>query len=166
MDFNWVDLAILGIIAVSALLSLARGFFREVLSLVTWVVAIVVSWLFGGSLADQLHTMVESPLLRESVARLILFVLVLILGGLVNRIVAALVKFTGLTGTDRMLGMVFGAMRGILLVVVAAGLLSYTPARQESWWQQSTLIPDFLMMADWSKRTVIELFQPLLAQQS
>ncbi len=165
MDFNWLDWVIVTVIGISSLLSLSRGFFKEVLSLLTWIIAIVVAWLFGSSLSVHLEGMIDSALLREGAARLILFVAMLILGGLVNRIVAALVKFTGLNGTDRLLGMVFGAMRGVLLVVVAIGLLSYTPAKQETWWQQSRLQPDFLMMADWSKRTVVGLFQPLLAQR-
>ena len=66
-------------------------------------------------------------------------------------------RVTGLSGTDRFLGMAFGAARGSLLVVILVGLISLAPVQQDAWWQQSTLIPHFLMVADWSKNFILEL---------
>jgi len=62
---------------------------------------------------------------------------------------------TGLSGTDRFLGMAFGAARGALLVVVAIGLISLGPVQQDTWWQESRLIPQFLLVADWSKNLIL-----------
>lgn len=70
---------------------------------------------------------------------------------------------TGLSGTDRFLGMFFGAARGALLVVVLVGLLSLAPVQQDIWWQQSTLLPHFLMVADWSKSLILGLAGQWLA---
>ena len=155
MTFTWVDWVIIGTIAVSALISLTRGFVKEALSLLTWVIAGLVAWMFGGAFADLLTGYIETPSLRVIVACGILFVLTLILGGLLNYLIGQLVVATGLSGTDRFLGMVFGAARGVLLVVVAAGLLSLAPVEADDWWRQSQLIPHFLLVADWSKDLIL-----------
>ena len=150
MSLTWVDWAIVAIIAVSALISLTRGFVKEALSLLTWVIAGLVAWLFGGALAELLVPYIETPSLRVIAACSILFVMTLLLGGLVNYLISQLVKATGLSGTDRFLGMVFGAARGALLVVVAVGLLSLAPVEADAWWRESVVIPHFLLVADWA----------------
>jgi|TARA_Y100001970_G_scaffold274280_1_gene373766 membrane protein required for colicin V production len=154
---TWVDWAIVAIIAVSALISLTRGFVKEALSLLTWVIAGLVAWLFGGALAELLVPYIETPSLRVIAACSILFVMTLLLGGLVNYLISQLVKATGLSGTDRFLGMVFGAARGALLVVVAVGLLSLAPVEADAWWRESVVIPHFLLVADWSKNLILQM---------
>ncbi|BDX20295.1 MAG: colicin V production CvpA [Pseudomonadales bacterium] len=157
MSLTWVDWAIVAIIAVSALISLTRGFVKEALSLLTWVIAGLVAWLFGGALAELLVPYIETPSLRVIAACSILFVMTLLLGGLVNYLISQLVKATGLSGTDRFLGMVFGAARGALLVVVAVGLLSLAPVEADAWWRESVVIPHFLLVADWSKNLILQM---------
>ncbi len=157
MSLTWVDWAIVAIIAVSALISLTRGFVKEALSLLTWVIAGLVAWLFGGALAELLVPYIETPSLRVIAACSILFVMTLLLGGLVNYLIGQLVKATGLSGTDRFLGMVFGAARGALLVVVAVGLLSLAPVEADAWWRESVVIPHFLLVADWSKNLILQM---------
>ncbi|UGV32055.1 CvpA family protein [Halopseudomonas aestusnigri] len=157
MSLTWVDWAIVAIIAVSALISLTRGFVKEALSLLTWVIAGLVAWLFGGALAELLVPYIETPSLRVIAACSILFVMTLLLGGLVNYLISQLVKATGLSGTDRFLGMVFGAARGALLVVVAVGLLSLAPVEADVWWRESVVIPHFLLVADWSKNLILQM---------
>ena len=93
--------------------------------------------------------------MRTSAACALLFVVTLLVGGLINFLLAQLIRATGLTGTDRLLGMVFGAARGLFLVVILIGLLSLAPVEQDTWWQQSTLIPHFLLIADWSKNLIL-----------
>lgn len=157
MSLTWVDWAVVAIIAVSALISLTRGFVKEALSLLTWVIAGLVAWLFGGALAELLVPYIETPSLRVIAACSILFVMTLLLGGLVNYLISQLVKATGLSGTDRFLGMVFGAARGALLVVVAVGLLSLAPVEADAWWRESVVIPHFLLVADWSKNLILQM---------
>ena len=157
MSLTWVDWAIVAIIAVSALISLTGGFVKEALSLLTWVIAGLVAWLFGGALAELLVPYIETPSLRVIAACSILFVMTLLLGGLVNYLISQLVKATGLSGTDRFLGMVFGAARGALLVVVAVGLLSLAPVEADAWWRESVVIPHFLLVADWSKNLILQM---------
>lgn len=158
MSFTWVDWSIIALIVVSGLVSLTRGFVREALSLLVWVAASGVAWLYGGALAGHLAPYIELPSARVIAACAILFVLTLLVGALVTQLLGALVQATGLTGTDRLFGMVFGLARGALLVVIVVGLLSLAPVQQDPWWQQSVLLPDFLMIADWSKNLVLGFF--------
>ena len=139
------------------------GFFKEALSLLTWIVAGVVAWMFGGALSQHLSEFIETPSMRVIAACAILFIATLLVGALVNFLIGELIRVTGLSGTDRFLGMVFGAARGALLVVVLAGLVSLAPVQQDKWWQQSTLMPHFLMVADWSKNLILSLSSQWLA---
>jgi membrane protein required for colicin V production len=161
--FTWVDWAIIAIIIISCLISLKRGFVKEALSLVTWIIAGVVAWLFGGALSQHLTDFIEMPSARIIAACAILFVATLLVGALINFLISELVRVTGLSGTDRFLGMVFGGARGALLVVVLTGLLSLAPVQQDPWWQQSSLIPHFLMVADWSKNLIVGMAGQWLA---
>jgi membrane protein required for colicin V production len=152
---NLADAVILFIIAVSALLSVRRGFAREAFSLATWVAAFLVARLFGPGLEVMLEPSIETPSVRLATAFGILFAATLVVGALVNHLLGELVRVTGLTSTDRLLGMVFGAVRGMVLVVVIVvftrGMFS-----QDPWWRESVLIPQFAMMEDWSRRVAGE----------
>lgn len=148
---NIADYVILGSIAVSMVLSLQRGFAVEALSLFTWIAAFVVARLFSLPLAVLLANVVNPPSLRQPVAFVALFVMTLIVGALVKHLVSGMVKASGLSGTDRVMGTAFGAARGALLVVVALAVLSRTtqmPA--DPWWQKSLLIPHFLLVESWT----------------
>ncbi|MFJ5297074.1 CvpA family protein [Pseudomonas sp. NPDC088368] len=163
MSFTPVDWAIIAIVAISALISLKRGFVKEALSLLTWIIAGAVAWMFGGSLAQYLVNYIETPSARVIAGCTILFVATLLVGAMVNFLLGELIRVTGLSGTDRFLGMVFGAARGGLLVVVAVGLLSLGPVQQDQWWQQSRLLPQFVMVADWSKNLILGMSSKWLA---
>ncbi|MFB4393111.1 MULTISPECIES: CvpA family protein [unclassified Pseudomonas] len=155
MAFTWVDWAIIAVIAVSSLISLKRGFVKEALSLLIWIIAGAVAWMFGGSLSQYLEGYIQTPSARVIAGCTILFVATLLVGAMINFLIGELIRVTGLSGTDRFLGMAFGAARGALLVVVAIGLLSLGPVQQDPWWQESRLIPQFLLVADWSKNLIL-----------
>jgi membrane protein required for colicin V production len=144
----WVDYAILGIILLSAVIGLVRGLIREVVSLAIWVVAAFVAWSFYQPVAEMLTPWVSTPSLRLGLAVLILVVGVLFLGAIFAYILTLLVEKTGLTGTDRLLGLVFGAARGAVIVALAVFLAALTPLTQDPWWQQSQLLVHFQHLAD------------------
>lgn len=110
---NWADWAIIAILGISMVISLMRGFVREAMSLVVWIAAVVVALVFYQQLAPLMSELVSTPSLRYLVAWLILFLGVLLVGGLINFLLARLVSASGLSGTDRLLGLVFGALRGL-----------------------------------------------------
>lgn len=147
--FNWIDYTIIAIIALSVLISVMRGFVREVISLVVWVAAIAVSFIFYRYIADLLVNFIHSDSVRLVVSFVGLFLVTLILGMLINYLIGQLVANTGLSGTDRVLGIIFGIARGILVVVLLMMLVSLTPFAKETSWQESVLVPHFQPLENW-----------------
>ncbi len=145
----WVDYIIIGIIAISALISLFRGFVREALSLAAWIFSFWVSWSFFRELALHFEPWISVPSVRLGVAFLLLLIATLMIGALVNYLVGQLVEKTGLTGTDRVIGIFFGIARGSLLVGIAVLLAGLTVIPADPWWHESVLISYFQDLAIW-----------------
>jgi len=146
---NWLDFVIVAIILLSAGISLIRGFVKEALSLTTWLAALWVSMTFAYRLDALLLDSIDSPSIRFITSFSALFLLTLIAGALLNHLASTLVKKTGLSGTDRMFGVIFGAARGIAIVAVIVMGAGMTSLPQESGWDSSMLIPKFQEMAIW-----------------
>ena len=161
---NWADWAIIGIFSLSCLIGLIRGFVREALSLVIWVAAVLVARLFGGQLEILLIDQIESPSMRLMTAYAVLFIATLLLGAMLSYLIGALVRATGLSGTDRLLGMVFGAARAFIVVMAILILLpGFLPVNEDDWWKQSKLIPHFLTCEEWVRTAYDQLSQWLMA---
>lgn len=146
---NNADYIILAVLALSAFLGLWRGFVTEVLSLVCWVAAFWVAWMFGNTVAQWYGQWLHQPAAQAIAGYLTCFVAVLAAGALLGWGLRKLIRASALSGTDRMLGTAFGLARGLLLVSLAVLLLAFTPVRDEPWWHQSTLLPSFARSADW-----------------
>ncbi|MGB6241184.1 MAG: CvpA family protein [Castellaniella sp.] len=131
------DYIVLSIVVVSCLIGLLRGFLREVLSLVAYVVAFLAAIWWGPTASVWLDTLIDNGLLRTLAAYGAIFILALLAVGLLNMALGALVDRTGLTPADHGLGAVFGAVRGLVLVLALVGLAGYTELPQEPWWQQA-----------------------------
>lgn len=145
----WPDYAVLAIIAISCLVGILRGFVQEVFSLLVWAAAFGVAYAFGGDLALLMEDAVSLPSARSAMAFTGLFVAVLLIGGLLNYLLGRLVASTGLSGTDRLLGGVFGAARGLALVVLIVLVSGFTPIPADPWFQQSRSIARLMPLVDW-----------------
>lgn len=147
---EYVDYAVLGIIIISILVGSLRGFIKEVFSLAVWAAAFLVAFQYSGALAMMLESHIELPSARTSLAFAGLFLSVLLVGGLITFLVAKLVEKTGLSGTDRLLGGVFGAFRGLILILFIMLVAGLTPIPKDPWWQQSRSIQSLMPLAEWS----------------
>lgn len=152
---NWLDFSIIAICLFSVVISLVRGLVKEALSLISWALAIYIAIRFGKPLAAMSKELIHNDGLRTLAAYFILFAITLILGALLNYLISQLVQKTGLSGTDRVLGMVFGFVRGGLVVGLCIVLAGLTQIPTKAWWQESVLIPEFKPVAVW-----IEGFMP------
>lgn len=146
---NWFDYAIIVALALSVLVGLWRGFIGEVMALVCWVLAFWVAWMFGPVLAEQFSASISVPSVRVMLGYALCFIAVLIASAIVSYLLRKLVSGSGLSGTDRLLGMVFGLVRGFALVVLVIVLMKFTPVIRDDWWQQSRMLPTFERSASW-----------------
>ncbi|WP_295447212.1 CvpA family protein [uncultured Thiodictyon sp.] len=147
---NWVDGVIIAIILLSAVVGLARGLLREVMSLAVWAAAAGVGYLYHKPVAAVLTAYVAQPTVRLVVAYAVLALGVLIVGAVVGALLGALVdKAAVLRWTDRLLGALFGAARGGVLVAMVVYLAALTPMADEPWWQDSPVIAQCKGAADW-----------------
>jgi len=152
MDIATADWGIVGIISVSGLISLVRGFIKEAMSLVIWIAAFAVAMNFKEPAADLLVNFIALASIRQLVAWGSLFVGTLLLGAVVNFLLGKLVSSTGLSGTDRTLGLVFGVFRGLLIVLALVIILPQAvPVNQDPWWLASSLIPLFQGFEAWGR---------------
>ena len=146
---NWLDLALLGLVGVSALIGLWRGFVVEVMSLAVWVAAFWLAFAFGDDAAGLFESTVQAAGARLFLGYAMLFIAALLVGGLATWLMGKLVKSTGLSGTDRLLGLGFGLMRGVALACVGVLLFGFTPLPQAAQWRESQLLPGFQRGAEW-----------------
>ena len=145
---NWTDYVILAVLGLSIVIGLWRGFIAEAMALACWACAFWIAWMFGEPLAAR-FTSIDIPSARLLLGYGICFLAALVAGALVSFIVRKLVAGSGLSGTDRLLGMFFGLARGMLLVMVAVLLLGFTPFPRDPWWRESRLLPTFRDSAEW-----------------
>lgn len=150
---TWLDIAIVGVLAVSVAWGIWRGFIREVISLAGWVLAFLAANAVAGPLGDALPTSISSPEVRVLVAFLVVFIFTLSLATLAGLLLSRLLQAAGLGGLDRTLGGLFGLARGVVILLaltVAAGL---TAAPRHPLWKESVgagmLMRSVLQLKPW-----------------
>jgi membrane protein required for colicin V production len=140
MAFNQVDIVILIITVLSSAFGLWRGLIKEVLSLLTWIAALLVSRVYSEPLAGLMTGMIENDGIRYVSAFALLFVIVMMFGTFLNFLMSKLLKVTGLKLADRLLGAGFGVARGVIIVLVIMFITSMFVSETQLW-QQSQLVP-------------------------
>lgn len=145
-----VDALILTVIAISSAFGVWRGFIKELLSLLSWIAALLVSRVYSESLASMLGNLIDNPSVRYVTAFSVLFVFTIMLGTALNHFMSKLSVVTGLKALDRLLGAGFGVARGTVIVLVVLFISNVFVSGSE-WWQQSTLIPYGMVLIEESQ---------------
>jgi membrane protein required for colicin V production len=142
------DIAIIAVFAISMIIGLVRGFVVEVMAIAVWILAVGLAYWFGPQLAAMFSSTLELSSARIFLGYGLIFVGTLVSGAILIYFLKKLVAGTGLTGTDRLFGMLFGAVRGLVLVVLSILMLGLTPFPGDSWWGASRAIAMFQPMAE------------------
>ncbi|MFT3717574.1 CvpA family protein [Pseudorhodoferax sp.] len=132
---DWVMLAVL---ACSLLLGASRGLVFEVLSVLGWIAAFVLAQWLAPGVAPQLPLGDASSTVRYVAAFVLVFVLAAFACGLAATLCKRLIQAVGLRPVDRVLGMVFGLLRGAILLLAAGVIVTNTALQREAWWREST----------------------------
>lgn len=138
---NLADYLVIVAIIVSAIIGAMRGFLREAVALVTLIMAIFLAWHFAGLIEPHLGGLLAKPPVNTWAARTIIFLIVLLIGMAVGSLMGYFVRLSLFSGTDRLLGFVFGLLRGVVLLGVFVILGQLLRLEGESWWRHSRLIP-------------------------
>jgi membrane protein required for colicin V production len=146
---NLADWLILAVLAVSLLIGFVRGFVAEAVALLAWVAAVAGALNFGPTVAEWFAGEIALPSARLILAYASVFFLILLLGAMTGWLLRQLVHSSGLSGTDRLLGLLFGLARGIAVAALAVFLAGFTPLARDPWWRESRFIPPLERVARW-----------------
>ena len=143
VHLNSLDYIIIAVVALSVIISFFRGLLREAISLITWFLAFVIALKFSPDVGHWFQSIIPNPTARNLIAVVLLFVGVLIIGILCNKLAHSLVSASGLGFLDKLLGFVFGLLRGFLFVIIILLIIDASTYQQSNWVAQSELAPYF-----------------------
>lgn len=141
------DFVVIGIIGLSILLGLMRGGVKEILSLAAWVMSFLMAKTFADVAAGWLPAMITNPALRYLGGFIVIFVLVMAVAMLLSLLLAESLKAAGLGGLDRVLGLTFGAIRGMVIVLILVLLAGLTVLPKTEVWKNALLAPTLVKLA-------------------
>ena len=138
---TWFDIAVLVVLGTSVLLGVMRGFIKEALSLLSWLSAGLLAREFAPAAAAFLPVSVNPGPLRLAAGFILVGVFVLLVFWIMGSLLSELVKVTGLSAANRLLGAALGVIRGTLVVVAAVLIAGLTALPRESQWRNAWLSP-------------------------
>ena len=160
----WVDAVVLAALVLSLGLGIFRGVVREILSLSSWIISIWLAYVYGDDLAIVVVPWVESERLSGLIGYVVVFVTVLVLLSLVGALLLKLFRIAGLSGTSRLLGGLFGFLRGLVIVTVLLFSAEWTPATSQAWFRDSQIVPYFDVPLTWFKSRVVDQLNTAILQ--
>ena len=137
---NMADYVLIAVVVLSAIVGAVRGFLREAVALCAWIVALFVAWHYSELIEPHLGGLLAAHDVKPWAARVIIVALILLVGAALGAIVAHYVRLSMFSGLDRLLGFVFGAARGVVLIGVFVILAQLLRLDGEVWWRHSMLI--------------------------
>ena len=146
-----IDIIIAVAVVLSIVVGLMRGFVKESISIAALLIAIWASLYFGPAVGNVSSSWLSSEALQIWFGRVLVFAIILSVGGLLGWGISKLVRMSVLNGVDRLLGSIFGAARGILLLAVFIIGGQFAGFDNDDWWLHSRLIPHVEVVASWIK---------------
>jgi membrane protein required for colicin V production len=138
---NTTDYLVIAGFVISAIVGAVRGFLREVVALVTWLIALFAAWHFSDLIAPHLGGLLAGSSVRIWAARALIVILILLLGAGIGATLDHFVRLSIFSGMDRFLGLLFGALRAVVLFGVLVILGQLLRLEDERWWRHSLLVP-------------------------
>ncbi|QRN03765.1 CvpA family protein [Legionella sp. MW5194] len=149
MQWYWVDLVILSIIGLSVITGLFRGFIKELIALVVWILALWLAYNYTDVVGPWFQPYIQDPTARKGAGFVVILLSTLLVGAIVNAILGFILKRTGLSGTDRLLGMAFGFVRGVFIVSLIMLVIQMTSMPHEEYSKNSRLYAKFNPIVQW-----------------
>lgn len=159
MSLSWIDIAIASVVILSLITGLFRGFVKECIALCVWILAFWFAFHYSAMLDPWVAPHVHDQSARTVVEFLIILFSSLILGGVVNAIIGFIMRRTGLSGTDRLLGMGFGFIRGVFIVAILMLGVRLTGMPVEEYSKDSVLYAKMQPLVDWLSEYVPEFIK-------
>ena len=135
-----LDYIVLAVILSSAVVGAFRGFLKEVISVISWVLAIWLAWKLAPSLAPRFGGALQDPVYGLWAARALIFLVVVIAGWVIGAVVNHLVRLSMFSGLDRLLGFLLGLLRGLVVVGIGIILAQALRLNEEGWWKESRVV--------------------------
>lgn len=145
----WIDYIIIGLLCITLLTGLLKGFSRQVFSLLVWIVALLVGLHFSRDFSVLLPPSISDPAARIAASFLALCTITRTVGALIGILLGALIKKSALSILDRIGGMIVGVAQGAIFVTIIIILAGLSVLPKSPWWKESKLIPPFQSIATW-----------------
>ncbi len=152
------DIIILVVIALPALVGVIYGFLNIAFSLLAWALALGLATKFTPYFSPLLQNHIDTPVLRLILAFVGLFVISLVILSGIGFLIVKLLGRSGLTATDRILGLFFGMGLGAIIVQVVVIMAGFTAVPGETWWDKSLIIQPFERVSVWSQKYMPDSF--------
>ena len=154
------DVFLILVLLGSTIIGLLRGLVREAVSLLFWIVAVWAAWKLGSAVEPHLGGLLADPSVAPWVGRLVILILVLLTGWVIGMLLSYFTRSLGLGWIDRILGLLFGLLRGLVLMglIIIGGELLHM--NHEEWWGRSKMVPFGETVGDWLRAMVGEKGDP------
>lgn len=159
-----IDIVIAVAIVISIIIGIVRGFIKEAISITALLVAIWAALNFGPAIGTVSESWLSSEDLQMWFGRILVFAVILVIGGLLGWGISKLIRLSVLSGLDRMAGGIFGAARGVLLAAVFVIGGEFAGFSNDGWWQRSILIPHLEVVSEWIKVMAPQGYEILVTQ--
>ena len=147
---NFIDYLILAIVLLSLFVGYFRGFLGEAISLISWLGGLWLAWHYAYLIEPHLGGLISQPPYSTWAARAVLLLAVLVIGWVIGGVVSYFANQSGISlMLDRLLGILFGAIRGVVLVAIFVMLAKQVQLDRTTWWQDSRFMPIASEVSDW-----------------